>query len=322
MATKHASPRPIAESSGGVSSRRQVVALLLGGAPWLPGVLRAAEADPPIRLAISESLVADVNLNDARAAMQLWIKRIMADLKITIEFDAKVFATSEEIERRVRGGQLDAVALNIVEYRRIAEYLDPNGLLVGGGGAGPDQYLLLVKRSGGIRQLSDLRGRRINLLKAPRMCAATEWLATLLDEAHLAAADGFFGSMTGDTKVARAILPVFFGQADACVASRRGFDTMCEMNPQVGKELVAMASSPQMVVCFYAFRKNFHNASRQKLSNVRGLLATPAGRQLATLFQFDELNVRDGSCLEPALRVLEQAERIRGRKGAAGSVSR
>jgi ABC-type phosphate/phosphonate transport system substrate-binding protein len=279
-------PRKAAEKRTG--SRRQALALMLGAAPWWRARLAAADADAPLRLGISESTVVDVNLNDARAAVQVWINRMMMDLNVTIQLSPKVFEPTEEILRGVRSGQLDAVALNIIEYRQVAEWLDPSELLVGSGESGPDEYLLLVKRNSEFRQAADLRGRRLCMLKAPKMCAAPAWLTTLLDEGRLGAPEQFFGSMVTDTKVSRVVLPVFFGQADACVTSRRGFATMCEMNPQVGRELTAMATSPTMVVCFHAFRRNYHGASRQKFIAVHAtLLSSAAGRQIATLFQFE-----------------------------------
>ena len=49
-----------------------------------------------------------------------------------------------------------------------------------------------------------------------------------------------------------------------------------------------------------------------------GLNNTASGRQLATLFQFEDAVVKDGACLTSALAVLETSERARGRQ-AAGS---
>src|SRR5580693_9258292 len=90
-----------------LSGRRQVLGWILGSPVWLAAALEAAEVEPPVRLAISETLVADVNLVDARAAMQLWLKRLMTDLKVSIDISATVFDTTDDLLRRVRNGQLD-----------------------------------------------------------------------------------------------------------------------------------------------------------------------------------------------------------------------
>jgi ABC-type phosphate/phosphonate transport system substrate-binding protein len=111
------------------------------------------------------------------------------------------------------------------------------------------------------------------------------------------------------------VLPVFFGQSDACLTTKTTFETMCELNPQVARDLEAIATSPAMLVSFYVFHKNYHSPNREKLTNVLPKLDQSAsGRQLATLFQFDRLEIRDGSSLTPALNVLEAAERLRSKR--------
>jgi phosphonate transport system substrate-binding protein len=291
---------------------------MLGAGGYLPALLAGSDAGAPVRLAISESLVADVNLNDARAAMLIWLKQMSLDLKLVIEFKATVFDTTDEILRRARAGSLDCVALNIVEYRQITEALDPSQVVTEAGDAGLEQYFLIVKRNSGIRQLGDLRGRRLVTFKSPKMCVSAAWVATILEEAHLGAREQFFGSENFENKPSRVVLPVFFGQADACLTSKRGFDTMCELNPQVGKDLIAIASSPPMVVSFYVFHRNYHSPNREKFVNVLSRLRnSPAGRQLATLFQFGELTLTNSSCLANGLKILDLAERIHTRTGAS-----
>jgi phosphonate transport system substrate-binding protein len=297
------------------SSRRRALALMLGGWRLLPRAMAADGA--PVRLAISESLVSDVNINDARAAMVTWLKRMEIDLNLVIEFSPKVFDTTEEILHRARTGQFDAVALNVVEYRQIADMLDASQIIAETAGA--EQYILLVKKSSGVRSLSDLRGRRLTMLQAPKMCVATPWLSTLLEQENLGQSDRFFGSVATDIKPARVVLPVFFGQADACLTSKRGFEVMGELNPQVAKDLAVIASSPALIATFYTFHKNYRGASRERLAKVYSdMPASAAGRQLATLFQFQGLAVWNASCLAPALAILDAADRARREPGAGG----
>jgi ABC-type phosphate/phosphonate transport system substrate-binding protein len=317
MAMTNGNPAPVSEALCAISSRRRALALMLGAWRWLPPALAAADNSAPIRLAISESLVTDVNLNDARAAMLIWIRRISQDMNIVVEVNPKVFDPTEEILRRARSGQLDAVALNVVEYRQVADTFDSSQIVAEAGAVGEEQYVMLVKQDSGIQKLGDLRGHRLIMLKAPKMCVAPAWLSNLLEEGHYGPAGQHFGSVITDTKFSRVVLPVFFGQAEACLTSKRGFDTMCALNPQVAKDLRALAISPVMVVTFYVFRKNYQELPRVRfVKAISSLPASPAGRQLATLFQFEELTVRDASCLSIALSVLDRAERARSRRDA------
>ena len=307
-------PTSLTETPGTAISRRSALALMLGA----PGVLDgAADPNAPLRFAISETVVAEVNMNDARPAMQVWIQRMGQELSIVI--DPKIISPTPEIQERTRKGQVDAVAINVIEYRPIAELLDSNQIITSAGASGLDQYMILVKQDSGIRQLGDLKGRRLCMLKNPKMCVAPAWLNNILDEGHHGPAEQFFGSMAADAKFSRVVLPVFFGQADACLTSKHGFDTMCELNPQVARELKVLASSPAMVVNFYIFRKNYQSPNREKLLRAfLSLRATPAGGQLAALFQFDELSVQHAACLAPALGVLDAADRARSARSAGG----
>jgi ABC-type phosphate/phosphonate transport system substrate-binding protein len=307
-------PGTAGERPRSTRSRRQALALMAGAGFALPQPAAAAEGTP-VRMAISESVVGEVNLNDARVAMRIWVSRMTQDLNLLI--DPKLLATTQEIVDRMRKGQLDAVALNIIEYRLIAELLDASQIVSAAGSAGLEQYVILVKQNTGIRQVADLKGRRLCTLKAPKMCVAPAWLATVLEDGHCGPAEQFFGSVTTDAKFSRVVLPVFFGQSDACLTSKRGFDTMCELNPQVSRDLKTLVSSPPMVVEFYIFRRNYQSAYREKVIRaISKLHSTASGQQLATLFQFNQLAVRDGSCLSNALSVLERADRVRGRQGA------
>ncbi len=299
-----------------VPSRRCALALLLGTGCQQ---LAAADTVAPLRLALSESLVMDVSAADARAAMLIWMKQLSRELNIVVEYNPRVFDTTQEILNRVQSGQLDAVAVNVVEYRQMANLLDSSQVVAAGGAEGPEQYVVLVKDKTGIQKLGDLRGRRLIMLTAPRMCVATAWLSNLLGEGNSAELERFFSSVSTDTKVSRIVLPVFFGKADACLTTKRGFDTMCELNPQVARDLRALAVSPPMVVTFYVFRKGYQSVFRERLVKaLSGLNNTASGRQFATLFQFEDAVVKDAGCLASALAILETAEHLRGRQ-AAGS---
>jgi ABC-type phosphate/phosphonate transport system substrate-binding protein len=319
MDTQKSNHAPAVEAAGSASSgRRHALRVLLGASCCLPAARAARDESPDIRLAISESLVSDVNLNDARAAMLVWIKRISQDMNLPVEYNPKVFDSTLEILTRVRQGKVDAVALNILEYRQISGLLDPN-YVVTSDDKGRPQYVLLVKREGPIQKLADLKGRRLLTLKAPLMCIAPAWLSTLLAADGLEQGERFFAGIASDAKVSGVVLPVFFGQAQACLTTKKGYATMCELNPQVGKQLRELAVSPEIIVTAYLFRKSYQGPYRERMSKaLANLRESTSGRQLMTLFQFDSLIIRDTNCLASAMTLLDAAERVRRRLDAGG----
>jgi phosphonate transport system substrate-binding protein len=300
------------------SSRRRALAVLLGGWRLMPEALAAGDTGPPVRFAISESLVAtNVNINDARVATRLWIDRVRLEVNATI--DPKMFSTSQEIVDRCRRNELDMIVLNALEYRQIANLLDPSQIVTATSEDGQERYLILAKRNSPIRSLADLKGRRLIVLKNPKMCLGAAWLEGVLDEAHFGPPEQFFGSIATETKCSKVVLPVFFGQADACLTSKAGFATMCELNPQVGKELAVVATSPTVITGFYIFRKDSPDAQKQKIVRaIANLRNGPGGQELAALFQFNGLTVRGPESLATALNILDAADRARARELAGG----
>jgi len=311
-----AAPPPAAgggDATGTAGNRAIRLAPPAGG-----GDAARTASDRPIRLALSESMVTEVNLDDARAAMLIWMKQLEKDVGIPIEVSPKVFEPTAEIVRLARRGLFDAVALNIVEYRQIADVLDSSQIMAESDAE--ERYMLLVKRGGGIRSLGDLRGRRLSMLGSNKMCIAPQWLSTILNDGHFPQSDQFFSSVTEDPKAARVVLPVFFGQTDACVTSRKSFALMCELNPQVGKDLTAIAESADLIVSFEIFHKNYQGANRDRFARIysseqNAPSPTAVRKQLGALFHFNGLSIRDSSSLEPALAMLDKSERISQRPG-------
>ena len=203
-------PAPAREARGATSSRRRALALMFGASGWLPAVPATADVGAPLRLAISESVVGEVNLNDARAAMQVWMKRMAQDMNLVVEYNPKVFETTQEILGRARRGLLDAVALNVIEYRQMADLLDSSQVIASAGEEGPEQYAILVRQNSGIQRLGDLRGRRLILLEAPRMCMAAAWLSAILDEGHFGPSAQFLGPDHGPQSVASGVAGLFW----------------------------------------------------------------------------------------------------------------
>lgn len=271
-----------------------------------------------MRLALSESLVRDVNATDARAAMSYWIRNLIAGMNIQVKLDDGLFSNASQLEARLKGGEIDAVGVNILEYRRIAPLLDRGQVTV------PVfrtrfEYVLLVRADGPLSTLSALRGRRLLLLDSLAACVAPAWLSTLIGAGEPHDPAQFFSEIVRRSKPSQVILPVFFGQADACLTTQPSFITMGELNPQVVRRLRPLAVSPEIVHSLYAFRKGWNNATRDKVVEAfANMGVTATGRQVMTMFQCDSLATRDAHCLDASLALLAQAERFLGGKVVSG----
>ena len=98
-----------------------------------------------------------------------------------------------------------------------------------------------------------------------------------------------WGSSAFSTTIEAAVLPVFFGQADACVVDASSFQVMCELNPQIGKILeVERHSQPYLetVICIH---DRFERNRETLIEGLRGLHEEANGRQILLVFKIARL---------------------------------
>ena len=296
-----------------------IPAALLLGLLVLPWAWPSAAAEPPapadappFRFGFSAETFTDANENDAKAALKIWIQTLAATRGLDVDPEPLILDGPEEMMQALREARIDALALPVNEYRQVREEVDP-GAFIGSSEAGQirsEEYLLLVHRDSGIQSLADLRGRSLTCWKNSRSSLAEPWLdVVLLTQGWSRGAE--FCRLTQDRKLSNVVLPVFFRRTDACVVTRSGFEGLSELNPQLGQRLQVLTHSAAMVPAGFCFRKDYAGPIRETmLDEMRQLVATPAGRQLQTLFQFGTLESHPVSCLDSALELLATHERL------------
>jgi hypothetical protein len=89
-------------------------------------------------------------------------------------------------------------------------------------------------------------------------------------------------------KPALAIMPLFFKQVGAVLMNQAGFETACELNPQMAKDITVLLSSPELVSYVGAYQASANSASATFYREEALRLAeTPGGRLFLNLFQTD-----------------------------------
>ncbi len=87
--------------------------------------------------------------------------------------------------------------------------------------------------------------------------------------------------------------------------SRRGLETITELNPQIGQQLKVLESSEKMVPATFAFRHDYSPPFKEALlGGLRKLHETAEGRQVLLVFQCDELTERSQPVLSSALELI------------------
>jgi len=180
-------------------------------------------------------------------------------------------------------------------------------------GAKMESYVLLVHVDAGVSELAQLGGKELLTYTNTQMGIANIWLDGVLLEAGLPEARSFFHTVKIHSKISSALLPVFFQQADVCLVSRSGFETMVELNPQLGQRLQVLASSPELVPFVTCLRSDFTGSSRRDTESAyEEAHLHPAGQQALLLFGFDRMLRCTPEDLESAWEVLNKYKKLKG----------
>ncbi|MCX6625999.1 MAG: hypothetical protein NTW28_00015, partial [Candidatus Solibacter sp.] len=110
------------------------------------------------------------------------------------------------------------------------------------------------------------------------------WLETLLAENRLGRAASFFGSVEVGYRASACVLPLFFGKIDACVVDTGNWESIKELNPQLGRLRVA-ARSEALLEGMIAMPIQPHPYKSELMDSILNLHKTPAGEQLCMVFE-------------------------------------
>jgi ABC-type phosphate/phosphonate transport system substrate-binding protein len=280
--------------------------LMLAGA--LLAAPPAGTADPdsdvvyPLRVAFSSSMFTDVNANDAKASVKAWSQQMAEDMDMKLTVETHIEPDPDRLQAEYAAGNLECISLTTVEFLGLEDRMSVGPIFIGEQAGGVcHEYILLVKAESALNTLMDLRDKSLIVFDNPRTCLALPWLDVALRTVEGARPETFLGSISHSPKLSQTVLPVFFGQSDACLVTRSGFDTMVELNPQVGRSLREVASSPKVVSMLVVIRDDADPKLKANIS--RALLdagRTPSGRQLLTLFQTTGLCLAPDGCFDSA----------------------
>ena len=267
----------------------------------------------PIRFAFSSLMLTDVNENDAKASVKAWTLALAQERQVPMSTEPIIFSGAAELRQALRVATIDGAAVTTEEFLSLEPELQGTNLFMSlVGGRFTEEYLLLVRADSGITDLRGLRGCKIILFENARASLAPLWLDVILSEKNLGPCADHFGQVLTARKLAKVVLPVFFRQQDACIVTRRGFDTMCELNPQVRAQLRVMATSPDLVPVVGFIRRGYVSPLRDTLmAALHGLEKSANGEQVLTLFQVDQMQECPARLLDSARELLVAHRRLK-----------
>ena len=267
-----------------------------------------------VRVGFSRSVIGNINENDTMAAVKLWSTQLVGRDDFVVNVEPKVYENISDVETALRQHMVDLINLSAADFFDLRHLLDHEQFIVAlYGGSITVEYLLLARKKRRISDIKDLKGGVLRFPLNARTAISTIWLDVKLAETGFQALEQFFGNVVLADKIGDALLPVFFGKADACLVTRNGFDTMAELNPQISHQLRVLAASKKYVPGSLAFRKNYQSELKDVIiNNIKTWHQTPAGRQILTMFQMDDLVVHPLELLGPTMELIKEHRQLFG----------
>lgn len=261
--------------------------------------LSVAQAAPPLRaerlrVGFLESAFRHMNRNDAQAAFKVFAQTLGRKRGYQLDADVNVYASAEDLLAAGQNGAVDAAWCDAWIYAgsRTGDRLQPAYFSTWDQGHVERTYKLLVRRDGPVGALADLRGRSVIGLSIVATDTSQRWLEAVLLTNGLGRSASFLGHLEEVSRASAAVLPVFFGQKDACLVDEAGFSLMRDLNPQVGAGLREIASSGPLVgsvICLATNGWSSVEFERDLRDALNDLHADADGRQILTLFKCGRL---------------------------------
>ncbi len=258
--------------------------------PGEPGVGNRGSMPSHLSVALTINKYSDVDVKDAKAALAVWIDMIAKRTGSRTKVELFSYDDIAKFEREIRANKIDLVFLFPQEYLHLRSRIpfDPIAISLPLG-TEHKHFALLARKDHGFTGVRGLANRDALMETGENSSLIFLWLETLLMKEGVPGPEVFFSNFKSVKKASQAILPVFFKQADVCTVNLTAFETMKELNPQVGQELVALAQSsgfPQGIVCMRKGLAEKYDAFVEEMFSVHN---RSQGKQILTLMRIKKL---------------------------------
>jgi ABC-type phosphate/phosphonate transport system substrate-binding protein len=240
-------------------------------------------------LGIEAEIIQGQDLKDVESATNIWLTWVGEQWGVKAK--STIYNDLDSITDDFIRGKIDLIVLTSLDYLKLIHHLNeepelgPTGVLNGDVCV---KYLLIVRKDLNYTHISDLRGKKLAIQAVGDI--ERLFVNTLLLRAGLKETPLFFSEVIEKTKPSRAILDVFFGQSDVCVVPENVFNTMIELNPQIGRQTKILAASPAVLPTVTGFRKSCDPRVKKFILNQVPLLQnSEKGKQLFLMYKIEDI---------------------------------
>jgi ABC-type phosphate/phosphonate transport system substrate-binding protein len=266
---------------------RLVLAVLALIGLSIPG--RGEEPSAPIvsRLGITRNQTPGLASRDVAVSIDYWFGQMSGRSGSPHVPSTKIFDDLGQLRAALERGELEVVVVLARDYLALRDDFSLEPVIVTVGDEGElIRFSLYTPRQREIRHLEDLRGGRIIFDETEGAMLGRLWLETLLLRAGIDPSG--FAAFEDVERTSQAVLPVYFGQADACVTAVSTYRATAGLNPDIDRELESVATSDSVAVGIICYTDQMDPAYRPIITGaLLGMHEDPEGRKILQLFRRD-----------------------------------
>jgi ABC-type phosphate/phosphonate transport system substrate-binding protein len=228
-----------------------------------------------------------IHAKESRIAMQAILQKIFApthpDMRLSLDFLAK----DADLKVALTSKPYDVIASTGLDFLQLRKRFHLRPLAILSKTDQPtDTYVLVTRKDKTLEALEQLPDRRLIVEAGGSGEIACLWLDAVLKSRGLPPHQIFFNSQRTGDKPSRILLPVFFGQADACVVPESAFAVINELNPQMEEKLVILERSAGYISILISATDRLEDWARNMvLAETERMHTYPEGRQILTIMQ-------------------------------------
>jgi len=245
------------------------------------------------QVGFSANVFRGVYLKDATAAAKILTEFLLKKYKRDY-WEVKpheVFSNVDELKEILRKNEFEVLVMHPSEFIQVKDMgkLEPIAVSWRNGSA-YDSYRLLIHKNSKLNKMEDLQGKTV-LICSLEGNKAELWLDYTLKQKKLDNKEKFFSEMQFIDKPLSTILPVFFRQEDACIVDESLYNTVVELNPQIGQDLITLDTSQPLAIGMVTIRKSISDPDVK--ANIRdaflNLHKYEEARQYLTVFRIGKV---------------------------------
>ncbi|MGZ0655582.1 phosphate/phosphite/phosphonate ABC transporter substrate-binding protein [Coraliomargarita sp. W4R72] len=303
-------------TSAGMAWGFALAACFLLGVSVEAGVNESETEKSVFYVSFDRSMFKGLNENDAVAALRIWTTHFIKNQGVDTQVQISSYESRLELDALLASGGTDLIIMNTLRYLKtkqtLRDTISPQFVTTVANGSPYSSYHLITHVDSGITTFEGLAGKDVLLLNTSQSRLTKDWFFQELNQVGLLPEDVNTHVVEN---VSKALLPVFFKKSDACVVDGDAYELMQEFNPQLGRQLHTVITSPDYAEAVICMRNDYQTDREMVLQGLGEIHADASGRQVMLVFKIRQLIPFQPQYLDTVAELLQQqkdAEAIRG----------